>query len=207
MEKIIKKSKTKIDLINIKSKFILKKIFESIQKNKVLNIIKYNKKIQNRLNITQNDYKEFLNIEIEIVPFQDYFVTYNFNFSEPKFYHVYFNDNEKELFPQYKSSFKCEGKIKKVKLIINYEVKSLKGLFKGCRFIKKINFIKFSRKDINDTSEMFYNCSIEELNLSNFKSDNVKDMSKIFAECHELKKIIFSNFKTNNVINMSEMFR
>ena len=97
MEKIIKKSKTKIDLINIKSKFILKKIFESIQKNKVLNIIKYNKKIQNRLNITQNDYKEFLNIEIEIVPFQDYFVTYNFNFSEPKFYHVYFNDNEKEL--------------------------------------------------------------------------------------------------------------
>ena len=59
MEKIIKKSKTKIDLINIKSKFILKKIFESIQKNKVLNIIKYNKKIQNRLNITQNDYKNF----------------------------------------------------------------------------------------------------------------------------------------------------
>ena len=54
---------------------------------------------------------------------------------------------------------------------------------------------------------MFYNCSIEELNLSNFKSNNVKDMSKMFAECHQLKKIIFSNFKTNNVINMSEMFR
>ena len=36
---------------NIKSKYILSKIYDNIQKKKMLEMVKYNKKIQNRLNL------------------------------------------------------------------------------------------------------------------------------------------------------------
>ena len=54
-------------LNNVKSKFILKKIFDNIPKIKGLNIIRYNKSIQNKLNIDINLYKiEYSQIIFEI---------------------------------------------------------------------------------------------------------------------------------------------
>ena len=52
---------------DIKSKYILEKVFGYIQAIKMLNIIKYNKNIQSILNITKNDCEEFLKVEIEII--------------------------------------------------------------------------------------------------------------------------------------------
>ena len=57
---------------NIKSRYILSKIYENMTKKKKLEIVKYNKKIQNRINLSVKDYKEysetFTPIEIEIIP-------------------------------------------------------------------------------------------------------------------------------------------
>ena len=53
---------------NIKSRYILSKIYDNMTKKKKLEIVKYNKKIQNRLNLSLNDYKEYREIEIEIIP-------------------------------------------------------------------------------------------------------------------------------------------
>ena len=53
---------------NIKSRYILSKIYDNMTKKKKLEIIKYNKKIQNRLNLDVKDYKEHCEIEIEIIP-------------------------------------------------------------------------------------------------------------------------------------------
>ena len=48
------------DLIdNIKSKYILQKIFNNLKKKKLLYIIKYNKNIKSRININTTDYKEY----------------------------------------------------------------------------------------------------------------------------------------------------
>ena len=59
----------KINLLDdIRSKYILKKIFENIQKKKSLNIIKYNKNIQERLEIGIDDYEKYGIVEIEIIP-------------------------------------------------------------------------------------------------------------------------------------------
>ena len=62
----------KNEINNIKNRNILKKIFDHIQKEKFLLIIKYNKNIQQRLNLDINYYKEFSqtysSIEIEIIP-------------------------------------------------------------------------------------------------------------------------------------------
>ena len=54
---------------------------------------------------------------------------------------------------------------------------------------------------------MFNSCSsLEELNLSNFNTNNVGDMSYMFTSCSSLKELNISNFKTNNKTNMSCMF-
>ena len=54
---------------------------------------------------------------------------------------------------------------------------------------------------------MFSNCSsLKELNLYNFNTNNVKDMSYMFNGCSSLKELNISNFNTNNVTNMCYMF-
>ena len=56
---------------NIKSRYILSKIYDNMSKKKKLTIVKYNKRIQNRLNLSIKDYKEYCEIEIEIIPIKD----------------------------------------------------------------------------------------------------------------------------------------
>ena len=45
-----------------------------------------------------------------------------------------------------------------------------------------------------------------QLNLSNFNTNNVTNMSYMFYRCSSLKELNLSNFNTNNDINMSCMF-
>ena len=59
-------NKKRIKLINyfenIKSKYILIKIFDNLPKKKMLKIIKQNKVIQNKLEISLNDYVKYSEI-------------------------------------------------------------------------------------------------------------------------------------------------
>jgi len=57
-------------LSGIRNNYILKKIFMNLKLNKLLEIIKYNKKYQFKLNKNLNDYKDYMNIEIEIIPIE-----------------------------------------------------------------------------------------------------------------------------------------
>ena len=43
---------------NIKANDFLEKVFNNLKKGKTLNIVKYNKNIKKRINISTNDYKE-----------------------------------------------------------------------------------------------------------------------------------------------------
>ena len=54
--------------------------------------------------------------------------------------------------------------------------------------------------------QMFDGCLLKELNLSNFNTNNVNDMSYMFNDCSSLIEFKSSNFNTNNVTNMSFMF-
>ena len=52
---------------NLKSNFIFKKIFNIMRKNRTLEIVKYNKILQKRLNLSIRDYKAYYSsIEIEL---------------------------------------------------------------------------------------------------------------------------------------------
>ena len=51
--------------------------------------------------------------------------------------------------------------------------------------------------------QMFSECLLKELDLSNFNTNNVIDMSYMFCGCKSLRKINLSEFNTENVTNMS----
>ena len=194
---------------NMKSNCILKKILFRLIKNKYLNLIRYNKYLQKRIDIDINYYKVyyleyFSSIEIEIKPAKDKYGKFiNFN-SDEKYYHIYFNDNKDEIKRNYLNE---NEKVDKINIIINYKVDSLKELFDECKCIESINFKQFYRKNINNMLSMFSRCSsLKELNLSKFNTDNVKNMSYMFYGCSSLKELNLSKFNTDNVTNMSSMF-
>ena len=70
--------------------------------------------------------------------------------------HIYFNDKLKD---QKRIYVRKDEKVSKIKIVIDYNVKTLEGLFKGCSCIKEIKFINFKRNDIYNMSDMFRDCS------------------------------------------------
>jgi surface protein len=199
-------SNTKFSFNNIKSGYILKQICKNIERKKLIEILRYNKILQNKLNINIDEYKEFSNIEIEIIPIKrkyGNFININ-NEKDFSYYHIYFDDDKEEIKRTY---IKEEEYVSKIKVIINYEINSFHQLFKNCECIKSINFKTFYRKNIENTSEMFYKCiELKELNISNFNSENVTNMENMFLKCQSLEKLDLSSFNTKKVTNMTYMF-
>ena len=208
MDKIISNSFNRNILNKIRNKYILKLIFEHLNQRIFLEIIKYNKMIQKRLDININNYKEYLQTEIEVFPKRIKSINYFINIPEKeskKYFHIYFNDNNKKEIKR--NYFTNKEEITKIKIIIDYEIKSFNRLFEEYKCIEKINFIKFNRKDIKDMSFMFFNCSsLKELNISCLKTNNVKNMSYMFFNCSSLKELNISHFDFHNVNNMEYMF-
>ena len=153
-----KTSKSKLNLI--KSNYILSKIYNNLCKKYKLMMIKYNKRLQNRLNISIKDYIKFCEIEIEITSYKSgKFININENYKS--YYHIYFNERKEETKNQYFIFF-GEG-VTKIRIIIDYQVNSLKGLFSECECIESINFKKFGRGNIVDMSYMFFGFIIKKI--------------------------------------------
>ena len=93
------KTKSKNGFENLKSNFIFKKILEYMKKNKSLEIIRYNNKLQKRLNLNINDYKEYyLSIEIELKIVDDKYGKFiNIPNKDKEYYHIYFNNSNEEI--------------------------------------------------------------------------------------------------------------
>ena len=100
---------------NIKCNYFLIGLFDNLDQKKSLKLIKYNKNLQNRINININNYKEYLEIyspiEIEIIPFiNEYGKFIHINKDDEIYYHIYFNDNKKEIKKNY---FNKDDKVEK----------------------------------------------------------------------------------------------
>ena len=171
---------------NVKSSYILEKLFDNLERKKLLDIIKYNKDIKRRMNININNYKEYSelysSIELEIITKLNGYGHFLYVGGEyGKYFHIYFNDNKEEIKRNY---IKKDDKVRKIKIIIDSEIKSFSSLFFECKCIESINFKKFFRKNITNMYGMFCRClSLKELNLNNFNTNNVTDMGCMFKGC------------------------
>ena len=202
-------------LKNIKSKYILKLLFNLIGKYKTLRISHRNKFLNNELEITANDYKDvYENIEINIKLSDEpelyqekntYFIHINFDDLKQDTFEIYFDDKKMDKERQFVTK---EDKISSILVRIKPQVKSFRNLFENCSCIKEINFINCVRRNIIDMSYMFYGCSsLTKLDLSRLKTDNVTDMSYMFYGCSLLNEINIRNFRTMAVTNMEGMFK
>ena len=146
---------------NLKSDFILKKIIDYIKKNKLLEIMKHNKTLQKRLSLGINNYKDFCQlytpIEIELKLDENKYGEFiKINNKEKDYYHIYFNNSKEEINRNY---LNLNEKVEKIKIIIDYQVKSFRALFFECKNISSIVFKKFYRININNMCHMFSGCS------------------------------------------------
>ena len=131
------KYKNKNILNEIKSIYILKKIFNNLTKINSLELIKHNKTLQKRLNINIINYKEhseiYTPVEIEILTAENkysQFIDENKVKEEPNYYHIYFDNNNKE---EIKRVYLMKNeKVKKIKIIIDYPVLDFSNLFHNC---------------------------------------------------------------------------
>ena len=203
------KIESKNILKKLKSDYFLQKLFNNLLKRKSLDIIKYNKNIKNRINISIKDYKEYaeiyspIEIEIKLVNNENG-VFINVQKENEKYYHIYFDDNKEEIKRFYLNE---NENIEKIKVIIDYQIKTFEYLFEDCGCIEYIYFKKFYRNNINNMKCMFDECSsLKELNLSNFNTSNVIYIGYMFFKCSSMEGLNLSNFKTNKIIDMNYMF-
>ena len=193
----------------IRSKYILQKIYYYLQKKNTLEIVKYNKKIKNKINIKNKDFEVFSqtysSIKIGIIHTKNKYGTFiNIKKEEQKYFHIFFNEEKEEIKRNY---FKNADEVKKINIIIDYQVESFKGLFQFCKCIESTDFKQFYRNNINDMSGMFFGCtSLKILNINNFNTKNVTDMICMFSECCSLNELNLTNFDFSKVTNTSYMF-
>jgi len=120
---------------NIRSKYIVKQIFDNLKEKKLLLIVKHNNKLQEKLDININNFKNYSQIEIEIKPVKDSYGKFINILKEEdeEFYHIYFNNSEKEVKRSY---LERHEQVEKIKIIIDYQIKSFSCLFKDCHCIE-----------------------------------------------------------------------
>ena len=94
-----------------------------------------------------------------------------------------------------------------VELIWNNNINNTINMFKGCSNIIEINLSNFDTSLVTNMSFMFgYIYSLIDLDISNFNTSNVLSMKAMFAHCISLISLNLSNFDTSKVIDMRSMF-
>lgn len=129
-----------------------------------------------------------------------------------------------------------KSEIRRVEVVDNLQLKSLKNLFSGClnlNTIDGLNNLKIKDNDfvsaenafkncinlgslkelswdtshINNMVSMFEGCStLTEIGLTDFNTENVLNMERMFKNCKKLTELKFDSFSTEKVSSMSEMF-
>ena len=79
------------------------------------------------------------------------------------------------------------------------------NLFRQAQNLISIDLTNFNTNNVTNMSNMFYKCSNLTGNIPNFNTNNVTNMQRMFYDCSNLTGNI-PNFNTGNVIKMSSMF-
>jgi len=117
---------------------------------------------------------------------------------------IYINENKIEF--SYYYTFNNKGKYN-----IKYKFKTLLTktcfMFIGCDSLINIDLSNFNTQNVINMSCMLSECkSLININLSNFNTQNVIDMSEMFCKCESLINIDISSFDTQKVVDISGLF-
>ena len=135
-------------------------------------------------------------------------ITYSIDFSNVDFSRISYIDG---MFYGWKglNSIKLPDDFSKGK-------KSLRKLFSGSlnyyrndgtNMIKSLDMTNWDTSDVTDMSRMFYGCAyLTSIDVSKWNTSNVTNMSGIFTGCSSLTSIDVSNWDTSNVTDMTYMF-
>ena len=133
-------------------------------------------------------------------------ISQNYNYC-PNF--VYLNDLLVDITENcHKINIPAENdEINLIKLIWNVGADSLKSIFQGLENLTEVDLSNYDTSSITDMSYMFHDSYlITSINLNNINTSLVEDMSCMFYFCDSLKDLDLSSFITTKVINMSLMF-
>ncbi|MBQ9866523.1 MAG: BspA family leucine-rich repeat surface protein [Lachnospiraceae bacterium] len=120
-------------------------------------------------------------------------------------YNVVLNSTD----PNYSLWYPDVENIKKIRLCKGVGVKdgNAKNLFFCLNNTEVIDISEFDTSTITDMSGMFGYCmKVQDLDLSKFDTSNVTDMNSMFCGCHCLRSLDLSSFNTSRVTDMGNMF-
>jgi len=177
-------------LDKVKSKYILKEIFEMIKNKRKLNIIKYNKRITVKLNINKIDFEIY-------IPLKKYNDKYNTNIED-------IDIKELNLIGR---KIGNEG----LKDFVTIKFKKLKELNLSLNNISDINILQ--KVNIKELKELYLSWNkISDINILqkvNFKELNILDLSdNQISDINILEKVNFKKLKElnlclNNISNIN----
>ena len=109
----------------------------------------------------------------------------------------------KDDLPWYDSSAGIANVIVNTIVSPNY----MKNWFNSCYSLISIDLSNFDTSNVVDMSFLFQNCnSLTSLDLSSFNTSNVTNMNNMFGYCSWLTSLDLSSFDTSNVTDMHYMF-
>ena len=80
-------------------------------------------------------------------------------------------------------------------------------MFRACINATEIDLYNFDTSQVTDMTSMFTNCySLTSINISSFDTSNVKDLGFLFYHCYSLISVDLSSFNTSKVSRTVDMF-
>lgn len=84
---------------------------------------------------------------------------------------------------------------------------TIQSLFNGNTRIQDVDMSNFDTSNVTNMSYLFNGCtSLDNVNLSGFDTSEVTTMSSMFYDCGLLTELDLSSFDTSNVTNMNSIF-
>lgn len=108
----------------------------------------------------------------------------------------------------WQSSWNLNQKIKSVRFEGTvHGTGSMAFMFSNFRIATKIDLTNFDTSNVTDLSNMFSNCwALQELTISHISTYQVKNMANMFYKCKSLETLDLNHWNTEHVTNMSNMF-
>ena len=136
----------------------------------------------------------------------DHTLTFKYDNNKPE---GAYEMNEGRNRPSWSACCSRVGKVIFDKSFKDYRPTSCYRWFSNCYYLTAIDGMKenLNTENVTDMSYMFASCQyLTSLDVSNFNTEKVTDMSNMFAGCQYLTSLDISNFNTKNVTDMSCIF-